>query len=226
MLRFVFSPNWFFGIDSVFEFLALGITALISLYCYRCYYKVCQGENYKLFSYSFFAIVASFFFKILTNITILYEQIDQTTKGNLMFTITSIQKSEILFLVGSVLHYFFFLFGLLTLFLIIYKQKERHTIALITFLLMIITFFSSAAYFVFYLTSSVLLFLIFFKYWKNFKMKKTKNSLLLALSFGALLLSHLTFIFVFLNLQLYVVAETLQLFGFILLLLTFMRVIK
>src|SRR3989344_127740 len=226
MIRFVFSPKWFYGIDSVFEFLALGITALISLYCYWCYYKVCENQNYKHFSYAFFAIMAAFFFKILTNITIVYDLVETQTRGSFSLTIASVQRSEIFFLVGSILHYFFFLSGLLLLFLIIYRQQERHTIWLLFFFLLLITFFSSAAYFVFYLTSSVLLGMIFLKYWSNFKEKRTKKALLLALSFLTILVSHLIFIFVFVNLQLYVVAETLQLFGFILLLLTFMSVVK
>jgi asparagine N-glycosylation enzyme membrane subunit Stt3 len=170
--------------------------------------------------------VASFFFKILANVTVLYEEMEQQHIGEMMFTITSVKQSQLFFFVGTTLHYFFFLFGLVLLFLIIHKEYNKSTISLLVFFTLITTLFSSSAYFVFYLTSSVLLGLIFLRYWKNFKAKKTKKALLLALSFLTIMISHVIFIFVFANLQLYAVAETVQLFGFILLLLTFMSLLR
>jgi hypothetical protein len=226
MIRFAFSPQWFFGIDSFFEFLSLAIIALISIYCYWCYVKWDAPKSYQFMSYAFLAMVLGFFFKIMTNITVVYENITHQEVGPLLLTITSVKQSDIFLLVGTSLFYFLFLLGLLIVFLVVYKQYDKHTTLLLLYFIAIITFFSQYSYLVFYLTTTTLLGLIFNKYWKNFLKKKSKNSLLLALSFFTLIISHLIFVFVFVNLQLYVVAETLQLFGFILLLLTFISVIK
>ena len=226
MLRFVFSPNWFYGIDSAFEILAFAITFIISMYCYFRYYKMCESSSYKYFSYSFLAISLSFLFKILTNISIVYEEITKQAVGPLTFTITEVKTSHLLLLLGTTLHYFFFLLGLLMLFLIIYKERHKHTIVLSIFFIGMLTLFSQSTYLVFYLSTVVFTAFIFHKYWGNFKAKKTRSSLLLALSFLMLIFSHIAFMLVNLNLQIYVVAETLQLFAFILLLLTFMSVVN
>ncbi|MBD3318714.1 hypothetical protein GF342_02275 [Candidatus Woesearchaeota archaeon] len=229
MLRFFVDPHWFYGIASAFEFLGLGIAALISLYSYRCYYRSCEsyeGQTTKHFAYAFFAIMLSFFFKILANISVLYEKVEQKVLGPVVFTITSVKQVTVISALSTALHYFFFLAGLLILFLIIYKEKNVHTMLLLFFFVLMTTFFSSASYFVFYLTASVILGLIFSRYWQNFKTKRSRNGLLLALSFLFLLIAHVMFIFVFVNVQLYPVAELVQLFAFILLLITFMSVVR
>jgi len=226
MVKFVFSPEWFQGIDVAFIFLSLGITALISLYCYFCYYKVCENKQYKYFSYAFFAIAFSFFLKILANITIIYDTVIEQKVGALTFTTTLVTQSKFLVIFGKILHHFFFLLGLLMLFIIIYKQRDKYTITLLTFLVLVISVFSTSAFFVFVLTAAAISGLIFMKYWKNFRLKRKKNALLLALAFLMIFIGQLLFMALIFSRNLYPVAETIQLFGFILLLLTFISVVR
>ena len=52
MSNFIFSPEWFYGIDSLFETFSLLITATIAIYAYRLY-KFSDKKNYLYFSYAF-----------------------------------------------------------------------------------------------------------------------------------------------------------------------------
>jgi hypothetical protein len=225
MIRFAFSPGWFSPIDSFFELLALIVLVLISLYAWKCY-RTFEIKNYRHLAYAFFSLVAAFIFKIGSNIIILYDRVRVATVGNVDVTVHQIVKSEAFSHIGTTMHYFFFLLGLLMLYTIIYKQTHKPTSILLTFFIIITTLFSYRTFFVFYLTSAFILGFIFVKYWRNYREKKAKNTLLLALAFLVLMISHLVFIFVNIDLQFYVVAEVLQLFGFILMLLAFISIFR
>ncbi len=226
MFRFVYSPQWFFGIDAVFEFLMLSVMILVAAYSYFYCYKHSGEESHKYFSIGFFLMGISFFFKILTNITIVYDAIKEAAVGPYLFTVTTVQHWYLFYVIGTSLFYALFLIGLLAIWLVTYRQYHKPTIALLTFLILLVALFSHATYVVFYLCTAVFFGCLFWKYWQRFIEKKTKKGLALAGSFLIILASQAVFMFVWRNLQLYVLAESLQLLGFILLLIAFISVVR
>ena len=66
MLKFYFSPEWFHGIDSIFEIVSIIVALLIALYAYKIY-KFSKVNKYKFFSWAFLLIAIAYIFKILTN---------------------------------------------------------------------------------------------------------------------------------------------------------------
>ena len=55
----LYTPSWFFGIDSIFEFISVFVTIFIGYYSYKIY-KLVSDKKYFYFSLSFMFIAISF----------------------------------------------------------------------------------------------------------------------------------------------------------------------
>ncbi len=64
MFRILFSPTWFYGLDSVFELVSLFVSFLIFVYALRLY-RFSGEKKYKFFSFSFLSITLAYIFKII-----------------------------------------------------------------------------------------------------------------------------------------------------------------
>ncbi|MBU0930001.1 MAG: hypothetical protein KJ623_02930 [Nanoarchaeota archaeon] len=230
MIDIVFSPKWFNGIDSVFEGISVIVLILIASYSLKLY-KFNKNKNFKDFSIAFFVLAAAFLFKILTNITVYYNVFETYNLGNLIFTISSIKASSIFYNGG----YFFFrlltLFGLY-LFITIIDKKETNSMFMIYFIA-ITTVFSTWAYYIFQLTALLFSGYITYIYFKSYRQrvcdlcdKRVNNIKYPFIAFLTISISNALFIFIKLNTYIYVVAEYIQLIGYIILLYTFIRVLK
>jgi len=89
---------------------------------------------------------------------------------------------------------------------------------------LLISIVSNFTFFVFYLTSMVLLSLIVLNYYKNYLNNGNKNTLQI-MAFLLMLLGNVFFVFVFLWSGLYFFGEVLLLAGFLVLLLTYTKVV-
>ena len=78
----------------------------------------------------------------------------------------------------------------------------------------------------FHFLSFILLLLITYTYYKEYKKQKSPTTRLLAYSFAIITLSQLFFMFINLFDELYVIAEIVQLVGYIGLLITFIKVLR
>ena len=190
------------------------------------YYKIDKkNKNYLLLAISFFTLAASFIFKILTNFTIYYREIETKNIGFATLTYHTIESTNILFFVGFMLYHILTLLGLYLLYSI-YTKQTKSNMLLIIFLIIISTYFSQSAYYIFHLTSLIFLVLITMQYWSIYKKNKLISSKILTFSFALIALSQIIFMFVKLNLFLYVISEIIQLVGYILLLIAFIMVFK
>lgn len=227
MVNFIyrFSPNWFYGIDIIFEFFSIIASLLIAFYALRLY-KYSNNPNHKHFGYSFLAIALSFFIKILTNLVgyfpIIKEQaVSLVSVMYNSFTITYTPLKFALFMHRSLM-----LLGLFGIFYIVSKSRERNKIMLfiyfsiITALYVLFDPFGYNSYRIFYLTTAFLSAFILRYYYAYYKKNKNKKTLLVVESFFFILIGQLTFIFTFSNLGIngYVLGEIIQFFGFLLLL--------
>ena len=89
-----------------------------------------------------------------------------------------------------------------------------------------ITYFTLSEYHVFHLTTLILLLFLIKKYYDNYLKTKDKPAGLIFWSFLTIALSQLIFIFIGINNTFYVVAESVQLFGYLLLVISFIMVRK
>jgi hypothetical protein len=226
MLKLVFSPKWFYGKDIIIDIFSIIVLLLIATFSIKCYNLNKKNKNYFWFAFSFILLSISFLFKILTNFTIYYNIISTKKLGLFILTYKTTVTSDILFSIGFLGYTLFGLLGLFILYEIYQKSVQKQHLILSLFFILIISYFGTSKYFVFHLTSLLLLSFITISYYRNYLKKKTKTSKSLWISFSIITISQLVFIFVNLNELFYVLAEIIQLIGYILLLTTFIGVVK
>lgn len=225
MINIIYSPKWFYGKDIIIDIISIFVLSLIAFYSIKYYRLNKKEKNYLVLAISFISLAVSFLFKILTNFTIYYHIIETKEVGFVTFTFNAVQSSNLLFFIGFLMYRLLTLLGLFGLYSIYEKQSKPNVLLLIYFVI-ISTYYIDFAYYIFHLTSLILLVLILLQYFKNYKKNKNRTTKLLFYSFSVIAISQVFFIFVGLNLYLYVISEILQLLGYIGLLLTFILVLK
>lgn len=224
-VELVFSPRWFYGIDSIFEGLSALTALLIAFYSYRVY-KFTKKSNYKWFSVSLLLISLAFFAKIFTDIAMYFPTISSITLGTFFLTCTIMKQSNILYILGHLAYRFLLLAGFFGVYWLISKSRERNKIPLLLFFIFATTLLSAYAYPAFSMAMVVLSGHIVYYYSLNYKKHKNIKTALILSSFILIFLSQILFIFLFLNLGVYVASEVLQLAGYLLLLYSYYLLVK
>lgn len=222
---YIFSPNWFYGIDSLIEIIATFVCVLLVFYSYKCY-KLTSERRYAYFSISFISLTIAFVSKVIGTIAIYSPEIKETTIGYVGAGILNILGLTVINPLSWLLYIFFTIMGFMMLFLIVSKLqcKDKRVIAMLLYLVFIASWLGIVHYQLFYLTTFVMLGLIAYSYITNYKEIKSKNSLLVSISFSILFLSHAFFVFAIYSKSLYVIAQMIQLLGFLCLLIPFMLI--
>ena len=221
MWRLGLTPDWFREIDTGFEIVSIIVTFLIAVSAYK-FYKLTNEKTYKWFSLSFFAMSLAYIFKILTNIVVYNEEwIGKEILGKYTMTYQYVHEYYYFEIFGTIAFRFLMLVGLFGLYYIICKCKDKKTIPIMLFLLFFTTMFSNVQYFAFHLTAALMLAMIVYQYYQNKKLQTGP-----ARAFAFLLLSQIIFSLLFLTSHIYVIAEIFQLFGFLLLLQTYLKLVK
>ena len=219
----IFGPKWFYGFDSIIELIAVVICLLLLYYSYRCY-KLTSEKRFFYFSTAFLSLTLAFFSRILGTLLIYMPKIPISDVGAVVQKVTFNLISVSLLSAMSFLSYvFFMILGFMALFLIVSKLtwKDKRVLAMLFYLVLISSFLGGIHYQFFYATTFVMLALISYSYIMNYRAIKSKNSRLVSIAFCILLVSHFLFIFVIYSRTLYVIAEVLQLLGFLFLLIPF-----
>lgn len=222
MIELVYSPKWFFGKDIVIDAISIAVLLLIALFSLR-YYKMSGKKSYLHFFFALVLMGVSFAFKIITNFTLYYQTPVTKNLGIFILTYTAVKETHILFIVGFLMYRLLMLLGLYILYSMYIKQEGMNAF-LIIYLIMVSTYFSSSAYYLFYITSLIFLAMVTIHYYQNYK--KSHQSKLLLYSFGTITISQAIFVFVRLSAVLYVVAEIVQLIGYLGLFITLLQVLK
>ena len=199
---------------------------MIAFVTYQYYRIDKRKKKHFLFSLSMIILAVSFLFKILTNFTLYQFVLRSKTVGLMTVFYKAVQFSDMLFISGTLLYRFLTLLGFFLLFSTYYKKQHKIHYFLITYFIIILTYYTFPLYHLFYLTSFVFILFIILKIYKN--VIKTKDNLakLIMASFILIAISQLVFIFMYLNNLYYVVAEGIQLFGYVLLLISFTMVCR
>ncbi len=224
MIDVVYSPQWFYGKDIIIDIFSIFVLFLIG-YSSLQFYRLKKNKKHAYLALSFFFVGLSFLFKILTNFTIYYNVLETEHLGAFTFIHQEVESSTILFFIGFLLYRILTLLGLYILYSTYQEQPKQH-ILFVAYLLLILTYFSTSAYYLFHITSLFLLVLITSYYIKNYLKEKRISTKLLATSFGIISASQIIFIFIEVNHIFYVIAELVQLIGYLILLITFIRVLK
>ena len=224
---YVFSPKWFYGFDSIIELIAVIVSVLLVYYSYKCF-KLTKENKYLYFSIAFLSITFAFIAKIIGTLAIYRPTITRTALGSTIHqTFTGITPYSIN-AIALIVHFFFMLLGFMILFLIISRLRwdNQRVIALLVYFVFIATWLSVVHYQLFYVTSFVLLLLITYSYYQNYIEIKSEKARFVTAAFGILLVSQAFFVFVIYSRIIYVLAELIQLLGFIYLLIPFILIFK
>jgi len=226
MINILFSPRWFYGKDIMIDAVSVIVLAFISYITFR-YYKINKNKKQHLsFSIATGLLALSFIFKIITNFTLYTFELHTKNFGLLTFTYQTVEASNTLFLVGTLLYRFLTLIGFYLLFSTYYNEKQKPVFLIMSYFIFVATYFASQAYYVFHLSAFLFLLFIVKKYFDNYKKTRDKPAKLIFASFIIILISHAIFIFVELEHLLYVVAEITQLLGYTMLLISFITVLR
>lgn len=219
------SPDWFASKDMIIQGFSVLVLLLIAAFSTKFYFlKKKENKNYLYFAVSFLLMAISFLWKVATDITVFYDIIHTKQVGVFTITYKTIYAEKILFVAGHFAHYLLMLLGLYILYVVLNRKSTMNHLLILYFIL-ITTIFSNFSYFIFHLTALVLLMGIAYRYYAVYKKNKRKSTKLLFASFCILALSQLLFMPVKLYVNIYVLAQAVQLLGFLLLLITFILVL-
>ena len=224
---YVFSPEWFYGFDSVIESIAIIVSVLLVYYSYKCF-KLTKENKYLYFSTAFLSLTFAFIAKIIGTLAIYKPTITRSALGSSIHqTFTSVTPSGINAL-AFIVYIFFILVGFMILFLIISRLtwKNQRVIALLVYFVFLATWISIVHYQLFYVTSFVLLLLITYSYYRNYREIKNEKAKFVLIAFSILLVSQALFVFSIYSGIIYVLAELVQLLGFVYLLIPFILIFK
>lgn len=224
---YVFGPKWFYGFDSLIELIAVLVSFLLVFYSYKCY-KLTGEKKYLYFSTSFLSITMAFLAKIAGTLSIYRPEITRTQIGSSIHQAFSSVTPYSINAVALVVHYFFMILGFVMLFLIISRLtwKNQGAIALLLYFVLVATWLSIVHYQLFYATSFVLVSLIAYSYYRNYREAKNERTRFVAMAFAIILVSQAFFIFVIYSKTMYVLAQLVQLLGFIYLLIPFILIFR
>lgn len=225
MVRFIYSPEWFYGIDSLFELFFIVVTLLISYYAFKLF-KFSKNNNYKWFSLSFLLFSLAFLFKIFTNITVYSKFFERTTTGMINLLFFSINQYELFYIIGYLGFRFFILLGLIGIYMVLYKNTSLNDMVIYSWLFFLVCILSHYQFVFFHLTAFLLIMLIVIYYMGYYIDKKNDSSLFTLIAFIFLLFGQVFFIFTLINNFYYVLGEIMQLFGFLILLLIYIWVTR
>ncbi len=226
MLNILFSPQWFHGQDILIDIVSVIVLLLISGVTFQYHRFNKKEKKHLLFSIATLLLAISFVFKIMTNFT-LYEQMYRTViLGFFTLTYKTVHYSDQLFLLGTLLYRLLTLAGFYMLYLVYTKNNSWYLHALMIYFMVVSLYFTSHAFSIFHLTTLLLLLPLLWHYYANCRRTKDKAGKLILASFSIIAISQIAFIFLDFDKIIYVLAESIQLLGYSLLLISLLLVLR
>jgi len=215
-------PDWFFRFDIWADIFSIVVLFFIAFFATKAY-QLIRHKKYVVFMVSIYMIVLGVMLKVVSNYFAYITNpsltgLDFVREYALAFGYSWFSALfmiyELLVLVG-----FYFLYHVYN------RQESSSSILLVTFLIaesVILSFFIND---IFHLTALLILALLSARYWRNYHYNHLGNSALLAVSFSMIAIGELMFLLSNLNPIFYIVAEAVQLLGYLLLLVTFIMIL-
>jgi len=210
--------SWFVGKDIYIDIFSAVVLAIVLGYA-ASFVKLNPKREYQFFIAAFALLALSFVFQTLAHFTLYHTTTTVKQMGIITLTTTIIKRQDWIIFWSTLLYRACTLLGLYFLYQV-YAAKQRLPLVLFqAYLLLLVGFLSQTAYYAFHLTALILLALVLSSAWKR------ADTWFLA-SVGLLLLSQAIFLLLVLGNLVYVAAELVQLLGFVLLLITFILVLR
>nr|MBA4404750.1 hypothetical protein [Nanoarchaeum sp.] len=227
MIPLKYSPGWF-NFPSIFiDFFSFLVLFSISLMSLKYYNLSGRNKKYKYISFAFLLICASFFFKLITNLALYYHEFVRTSKPTIITsTLETIRSYNMFTDLTFTLFVFLNLMGLYFLYSIYQEKQAKSMMFLITYFVIISTYFSNLNYYVFHITSFLLLTIISILYFDRYAENGNPHTKVLGFAFSSIAISQILFMFVSLDNVFFILAEIVQLLGYLLLFLILRRVVN
>lgn len=225
MVLYVYSPKWFYGFDSIFEIVSVIVGLLIAYYSYKAYRYTYQ-RRYLHFAASFFFVAAAFLANVISNMIFYTKTLEKDLTGLTVASVYVFKQVSWVSTIGSFVGVFLMLLAFLILFVTLYRISDKKINFLLFYLIIVAALYSKHSFIFFHGTLIVFMILICAYFCGNYRAKKTKNRRLVASSFVIMALSQLFFMISAFNGVMFVVAQTVQLIGYLILLFTIIMVLR
>jgi hypothetical protein len=206
-------PSWFYGIDTIFQIMFVIITLLIYSLSVKAF-KFSLDKKFKNLGLSFFFISLAFLILALSNLALYSGFYDGTVRG--------INFANLFYLA----HVFFMLIGYSVLLLVSLKIKSKRVALLMFSFMLLFIAFAFQYYLKFHLVSLMMLVFIAYNFWENYLRKHSINSGLVFVTFYFLTIAELFFLCSVWMPTLYVMAQLMQMVGFLSILVMYKKVLK
>lgn len=221
------SPNWFSIPSIIIDFFSFLVLFSISLVSLKYYNLSGRNKKYKYISFAFLLICASFFFKLITNLALYYNEFIRTSRPTIVTsTLETIRSYNMFTDLTFTIFVFLNLIGLYFLYSIYQEKQAKSIMFLITYFIIISTYFSNLNYYVFHITSFLLLTIISILYFDRYAENSNTHTKVLGYAFSSIAISQILFMFVSIDKAFFIFAEIIQLLGYLLLFLILRRIVN
>jgi len=218
-------PQWFFGPDFMIDLFSVILLLMISFFAWR-FYTLNKSKKHLLMFTSMAILSLSFVFKIITYFLLYITTFKLEVLNILGQPIYYVTPNNFYFSISFIIYSMLTILGFYILYAIYEPRVSASTNLLTLYLLTVVVIFTENAYFFMHLTAMILSALITFELWKSYKNNKLKSTRALAVSFGIISFSRIFFIVANIYSSMYVVGEFIQFAGYLILMLTFITVLK
>ena len=214
-----------YGKDIYFDIINLLILTIITVYAIKFYKLKKENKKYRYLIGSFSLLAISFMAKVISHLIIYETNTTTRSLGIINITYQTITQSNSLIYWGLFTYKILSLIGIYLFFLIYNDKKNIKNKILTTYLLLIVAYLGQTEFYIYHITMGLLSFLIIYDLIEKNKTRTTSTKSLIR-GFGLILISQILFTIIFLNKYLYMTGETIQLIGYLLILIGFSTVIK
>lgn len=203
-------PEWFFGIDSIFEGFAGIVLLLVTLFSWKAY-SFTKDKRYRSFALAFGLMTLALIVRALTDLGVHFDWFN---------------APKTVFLAGYVAFIFLTLLSVVMLFALTLKARDRAPIVALLLVSLALILISSSYFLSFHTISFILLCFISWHFVRNYLEKKSFPAACVAGAFVLLTLAQVQFVVDMLWHRWYIIGHLSQLLANFLLFAALVRVLK
>jgi hypothetical protein len=202
-------PEWFFGLDSLFEGFAGIALLLVTLFSFKAY-RFTKDKRYRTFGIGFGLMTLGLFSRSITDLLVYF----------------GANAPPALLLAGYASYMGLSLVSLVVLFGLTLKAKQKTPLVALMLISIVLVLLSASYRLAFHSASIILLVFITYHFVRNYFQKKSFTALLVCSSFGLLALANIAFIIDIVRQKFYIIGHLIHVISFALLLIALVRVLR
>jgi len=223
---FVYSPPGFYGKDITIDVISAVVLLIIGIFAFRNFLLDKKNKRHLILSAAFVLLGGSFIVKTLANIISHSPALHTQNLTISLLGVQILRPYTVIPAFGFLLYSLLTLFGFYILYALTSKDELSMNYVIIAYFILISTYFTRFNYHLLYLTAFLFVLATTRRYFLAYKKNKYKNTLLLGISFAVITLSQFMFMLTGQSYLLYIIAELVQLIGYLFLLYTFILVLR